>query len=43
VVERSTGAVASEHAIDGQPLYLLARGRRLSVRTDAADHEFELR
>jgi hypothetical protein len=43
VVERSTGAVASEHAIDGQPLYLLVRGRRLSVRTDAADHEFELR
>jgi len=43
VLDRRTGATLATHPILGSPQYLLVRGRRLAVRTDAADHEFELR
>lgn len=42
VLDRRTGATLSTHPLTGSPQYLLVRGRRLAVRTDAADHEFEL-
>lgn len=43
VLDRRTGAVVGEHPIDGDPQWLLLRGRRLFVRTSAVDLEFELR
>jgi len=42
VLDRRTGATLATHPLTGSPQYLLVRGRRLAVRTDAADHEFVL-
>ena len=43
VLDRRTGAVHTSHSLAGEPAYLLIHARRLSVRTDVADHEFELK
>jgi hypothetical protein len=42
VLDRRTGAALTSHPLAGEPAYLLVHARRLSVRTDVADHEFEL-
>lgn len=43
VLDRRTGRKITSHPISGSPLYLRVQGRRLAVRSDAADHEFELK
>lgn len=43
VLDRRTGAALTSHPLAGEPAYMLVHARRLSVRTDVADHEFELR
>jgi hypothetical protein len=43
VLARRDGEVVARARVNGAPEYLLVRGRRLFVRTDETDHEFDLR
>lgn len=43
VIDRRTGVTVATHPLTGSPQYLVLHARELAVRTDAADHEFELR
>lgn len=43
ILDRRTGATISRHSLTGSPLWLLVRDREVHVRSELADHEFDLR